>query len=206
MLSAIHYDNAAITVITEPRMFIFLFWSKLHFKNKFLCGPVERIISVMLCLQCLQWYVVITCRLGKVYFKVRTLWMQWLYVYMYMYVCMSEKNDCELTFSVEREHMEWQGEICALRDASSFCTGPRWASWNLGVFICIRCAGIHRNLGVHISRVKSVNLDQWTPEQIQVILIACTAKIGSLNPEMVIKIKPWIEKDQHRSNSAKYYT
>ncbi|XP_045429084.1 stromal membrane-associated protein 1 isoform X6 [Pipistrellus kuhlii] len=46
--------------------------------------------------------------------------------------------------------------------------GPRWASWNIGVFICIRCAGIHRNLGVHISRVKSVNLDQWTPEQIQI--------------------------------------
>ncbi|XP_036727162.1 stromal membrane-associated protein 1 isoform X3 [Balaenoptera musculus] len=45
--------------------------------------------------------------------------------------------------------------------------GPRWASWNIGVFVCIRCAGIHRNLGVHISRVKSVNLDQWTPEQIQ---------------------------------------
>ncbi|XP_034040407.1 stromal membrane-associated protein 1-like isoform X3 [Thalassophryne amazonica] len=45
--------------------------------------------------------------------------------------------------------------------------GPRWASSNLGVFMCIRCAGIHRNLGVHISRVKSVNLDQWTPEQIQ---------------------------------------
>ncbi|KAM3834079.1 stromal membrane-associated protein 1-like [Diretmus argenteus] len=45
--------------------------------------------------------------------------------------------------------------------------GPRWASWNLGVFMCIRCAGIHRNLGVHISRVKSVNLDQWTPDQIQ---------------------------------------
>ncbi|XP_072358370.1 stromal membrane-associated protein 2-like isoform X1 [Scyliorhinus torazame] len=47
--------------------------------------------------------------------------------------------------------------------------GPRWASWNLGVFVCIRCAGIHRNLGVHISRVKSVNLDQWTPEQMQCI-------------------------------------
>jgi len=44
--------------------------------------------------------------------------------------------------------------------------GPRWASWNLGIFLCIRCAGIHRNLGVHISKVKSVNLDSWT--QIQV--------------------------------------
>ncbi len=48
----------------------------------------------------------------------------------------------------------------------SFHTGPRWASWNLGIFLCIRCAGIHRNLGVHISRVKSVNLDSWTPEQV----------------------------------------
>lgn len=34
------------------------------------------------------------------------------------------------------------------------------------MFLCIRCAGIHRNLGVHISRVKSVNLDSWTPEQV----------------------------------------
>ena len=46
--------------------------------------------------------------------------------------------------------------------------GPRWASWNLGIFLCIRCAGIHRNLGVHISRVKSVNLDSWTPHQVAV--------------------------------------
>lgn len=47
-----------------------------------------------------------------------------------------------------------------------FGLGPRWASWNLGIFLCIRCAGIHRNLGVHISKVKSVNLDSWTPEQV----------------------------------------
>ncbi|CAH8467477.1 unnamed protein product [Dicrocoelium dendriticum] len=45
---------------------------------------------------------------------------------------------------------------------------PRWASWNIGVFLCIRCAGIHRNLGVHISKVKSVNLDSWTAAQLAV--------------------------------------
>ncbi|EFX75853.1 hypothetical protein DAPPUDRAFT_55584 [Daphnia pulex] len=44
--------------------------------------------------------------------------------------------------------------------------GPRWDSRNLGIFLCIRCAGINRNLGVHISRVKSVNLDSWAPEQV----------------------------------------
>ncbi|KAH7161391.1 putative GTPase activating protein for Arf-domain-containing protein [Dactylonectria macrodidyma] len=47
---------------------------------------------------------------------------------------------------------------------------PRWASWNLGVFICIRCSGIHRGMGTHISRVKSVDLDSWTDEQMQSIL------------------------------------
>ncbi|KAK9458570.1 uncharacterized protein V1516DRAFT_682514 [Lipomyces oligophaga] len=44
---------------------------------------------------------------------------------------------------------------------------PRWASWNLGVFICIRCSGIHRSMGTHISRVKSVDLDSWTDEQLK---------------------------------------
>ena len=47
---------------------------------------------------------------------------------------------------------------------------PRWASWNLGVFVCIRCSGIHRGLGTHISRVKSVDLDSWTDEQMQSVL------------------------------------
>ncbi|KAB7494245.1 Stromal membrane-associated protein 2 [Armadillidium nasatum] len=52
--------------------------------------------------------------------------------------------------------------------------GPRWASWNIGIFLCIRCAGIHRNLGVHISKVKSVNLDTWTPQQ-----VACIQQMGN---------------------------
>ncbi|KIK43839.1 hypothetical protein CY34DRAFT_803345 [Suillus luteus UH-Slu-Lm8-n1] len=46
---------------------------------------------------------------------------------------------------------------------------PRWASWNLGVFLCIRCSGIHRGMGTHISRVKSVDLDIWTPDQMESI-------------------------------------
>lgn len=46
---------------------------------------------------------------------------------------------------------------------------PRWASWNLGVFLCIRCSGIHRGMGTHISKVKSVDLDVWTPEQMESI-------------------------------------
>ncbi|XP_075107916.1 putative ADP-ribosylation factor GTPase-activating protein AGD15 [Nicotiana tabacum] len=48
------------------------------------------------------------------------------------------------------------------------CRGraPRWASINLGIFICLQCSGIHRSLGVHISKVRSTTLDTWLPEQV----------------------------------------
>ncbi|KAI8332434.1 hypothetical protein BC941DRAFT_402556 [Chlamydoabsidia padenii] len=46
---------------------------------------------------------------------------------------------------------------------------PRWASYSLGVFLCVRCAGIHRKMGTHISRIKSLSMDQWTVEQIESI-------------------------------------
>ncbi|ODQ51674.1 Arf GTPase activating protein, partial [Saitoella complicata NRRL Y-17804] len=43
---------------------------------------------------------------------------------------------------------------------------PLWASWSLGCFLCMRCAGLHRKMGTHISKVKSISLDTWTPEQL----------------------------------------
>lgn len=40
-------------------------------------------------------------------------------------------------------------------DACAECNAPDpdWASLNLGVLMCIECSGVHRNLGVHISKV-----------------------------------------------------
>jgi len=46
---------------------------------------------------------------------------------------------------------------------------PDWASLNLGVLVCIECSGIHRNLGSHISRVRSLDLDEWPPGHIAVM-------------------------------------
>ena len=46
---------------------------------------------------------------------------------------------------------------------------PSWASWSLGIFLCLRCAALHRKLGTHISKVKSLSMDQWNFEQVEVL-------------------------------------
>jgi len=56
-------------------------------------------------------------------------------------------------------------EICADCGAKD----PQWASINWGVVVCIECSGIHRSLGVHISKVRAIRLDVWEPEILKVI-------------------------------------
>ena len=56
-------------------------------------------------------------------------------------------------------------DICADCGAQ----GSEWASTNLGVIVCIECSGIHRSLGVHVSKVRSLALDKWDSETIEVI-------------------------------------
>nr|CAE84440.1 putative Gcs1 protein [Nakaseomyces delphensis] len=43
---------------------------------------------------------------------------------------------------------------------------PQWASPKFGIFICLECAGTHRSLGVHISFVRSITMDQFKQEEL----------------------------------------
>uniref|UniRef100_A0A4W4DWN7 Arf-GAP with coiled-coil, ANK repeat and PH domain-containing protein n=1 Tax=Electrophorus electricus TaxID=8005 RepID=A0A4W4DWN7_ELEEL len=55
---------------------------------------------------------------------------------------------------------------------------PRWASINLGILLCIECSGIHRSLGVHCSKVRSLTLDSWEPELLKLM---CELGNGVIN-------------------------
>ena len=67
---------------------------------------------------------------------------------------------------VHQETLSQPGNDCC---ADCGHPAPDWASLNLGILICIQCSGIHRNLGSHVSRVRSLSLDSWSDTQLEVM-------------------------------------
>ncbi|KAI0179321.1 ArfGap-domain-containing protein [Hypoxylon sp. FL1284] len=88
---------------------------------------------------------------------------------------------------------------------NNFCAdcqarNPSWASWNLGVFLCMRCAAIHRKLGTHISKVKSLSMDSWSNDQVETMKrVGNVASNKIYNPQ---NKKPPVPIDADEADSA----
>ncbi|CAH8570989.1 unnamed protein product [Schistosoma intercalatum] len=69
------------------------------------------------------------------------------------------------------EHLIQSIRSAAGNDFCADCGAPEpdWASLNLGAMVCISCSGIHRQLGTHISRIRSLHLDEWSTESVTVM-------------------------------------
>ncbi|KAG6756332.1 hypothetical protein POTOM_039759 [Populus tomentosa] len=87
----------------------------------------------------------------------------------------SELKHAASGFCIELHFFFWKGKRrikdLLLQSDNRFCADcgapdPKWASANIGVFICLKCCGVHRSLGTHISKVLSVTLDEWSDDEI----------------------------------------
>ncbi|XP_036092597.1 arf-GAP with GTPase, ANK repeat and PH domain-containing protein 1 isoform X11 [Rousettus aegyptiacus] len=107
--------------------------------------------------------------------------------------CESSKNKSRLTSQSEAMALQ---SIRNVR-GNSHCVdcetqNPNWASLNLGALMCIECSGIHRNLGTHLSRVRSLDLDDWPIELIKVM--------SSIGNELANSV--WEESSQGRTKPS----
>ncbi|KAF9453317.1 ArfGap-domain-containing protein [Macrolepiota fuliginosa MF-IS2] len=83
---------------------------------------------------------------------------------------------------------------------------PRWASYNLGIFICVGCASVHRKIGTHVSKVKSLTLDSWTKEQVDRMKEMGNLKSNAIyNPNEVRHPPPPKLDDPARDNDLEQY-
>ncbi|GCC20364.1 arf-GAP with coiled-coil, ANK repeat and PH domain-containing protein 2-like [Chiloscyllium punctatum] len=71
---------------------------------------------------------------------------------------------------------------------------PEWASINLGITLCIECSGIHRSLGVHFSKVRSLTLDSWEPELLKLM---CELGNSTINRIYEARIEEMTVKKPH---------
>ena len=86
------------------------------------------------------------------------------------------------------------------------CNSPNatWASVNNGIFLCLNCAGIHRGLGVQISYIKSLSMDEWDINQIELMKIGGNERLKNFIKEYDINNDMSIEK-KYKLIALDYY-
>lgn len=80
---------------------------------------------------------------------------------------------------------------------------PKWVSLNHGIFLCLKCAGLHRNFKLNISTIRSIEIDSWNKHQLLSISLG-----GNENFEIFLKEYNLLNDNlnlKYKSKASDYY-
>ena len=89
---------------------------------------------------------------------------------------------------------------------------PLWASLSYGSYFCLECSGVHRSIGVHISFVRSLNMDSWNEQQQSRMRAGGNTKLRDylracgMPNEYTLRGGPCVRDKYHTESAAAYRT
>ena len=96
------------------------------------------------------------------------------------------------------------------REGNSVCNDcgdekVKWASVNNGIMLCLKCAGVHRSLGMNISHVRSLQIDSWSENQLLYLIKGGNNNFKKNLSEFNIDISSASVDVKYKSKAADYY-
>eukprot|EP00293_Proteomonas_sulcata_P012295 CAMPEP_0184294368 /NCGR_PEP_ID=MMETSP1049-20130417/5576_1 /TAXON_ID=77928 /ORGANISM="Proteomonas sulcata, Strain CCMP704" /LENGTH=437 /DNA_ID=CAMNT_0026602621 /DNA_START=60 /DNA_END=1373 /DNA_ORIENTATION=- len=131
----------------------------------------------------------------------------------------SRMLDCQVPSAMTDSTGGGNSRSLALRElpGNNVCSdcgseNPEWASVSLGVLFCVNCSGIHRAMGVHVSRVRSLTLDVWEDSLLQMMTELGNDKVNAImmskyadTPDLLPAISPEAKREEREAHIRSKY-
>lgn len=77
---------------------------------------------------------------------------------------------------------------------------PQWAAVSFGALVCLQCSGHHRSLGVQVSKVRSIEMDEWNLDEVIAMLEGGNEQLGTFFVRHALTVEDCVVKKNKAIN------